>query len=417
MSTTNEEIDYKKLAKLIAKDKKIKSIEDINGDNGILTKMFKPMIQEIINTEIDEYLGYEKHKSPAYKGKETKGKRNGTYTRHLRTSDGLAELEIPRDRDGNFKPKVIPPYKQITKGFEQKIISLYATGLSTQDIVAFIRETYSVELSQGYISKVTERIISLAKQWQTRALQSIYPIIYLDAIHIYCFDQTRQKVIKKAVYIVLGYDIEGKKDVLGFYISNGAEGAKYWLSVIQDIKNRGVNDVFISCVDGLSGFGEAINAIYPKAIVQRCVVHAIRNSLKYIPNKYSADFMEDLKAVYKADTRQEAEENLKNLENNWSKRYPMATNVWRDNWQELSQYFNWTKPIRKMIYTTNPIESFNSFIRKYTKNKRSFVSDDAMLKVLYLACQKATTKWGKSVANWPEVLNQFAIEFGDRLKV
>jgi transposase-like protein len=330
--------------------------------------------------------------------------------------DGEFNVRIPRDRDGNFKPTVVKPYKQITPDLEKKIISLYAMGTSTRDIMSFIYESYGFEISEGFVTKVTDKILDLAKEWQVRALKGVYPIIYLDAIHIYCRDNSdNHKVIKKAVYVVLGYDIEGKKEVLGQYISQGGEGAKFWLSVVQDLQNRGVKDVMIACVDGLNGFSEAINSVFPNTIVQRCVIHAIRTSLKYIPNKLAADFMEDLKPVYKADTRKEAEVNLEILKNNWEEKYPMAVRVWTKNWEQLSTYFDWTKPIRKMIYTTNPIESFNSIIRKYTNNRRSFPNDDALLKVLYLAEQKATEKWDKAHADWATVLNQFAIQFGDRL--
>jgi transposase-like protein len=395
--------------------KKPQSFEDVAGKNGIAAEMTRQLMQECLNAEMDDFLGFKKHKSPAYYGEESNGSRNGSYKRKLRASDGLVELEIPRDRDGNFKPKTVPKRRQISSTIENKIIGLYALGTSTRDIAEYIEEEYGFNVSESFVSDVTDRVLNLAKQWQTRALQNVYTICYLDAIHISC--RENNKVIKKAVYIVLGYDQEGKKEILGEYISAGQEGAKYWLTIIQDLKNRGVNDIFIACVDGLNGFSEAINAVFPNTIVQRCVIHAIRNSLKYIPNKFAPDFMEDLKKVYKADTKQEAEENLKNLQDNWSKKYPMAVNVWINNWTELSQYFDWTGPIRKMIYTTNAIESFNSVLRKYTKNKRSFPSDDALLKALYIATEKATEKWEKSRSDWPTILNQFAIQFEGRLEI
>lgn len=390
-------------------------IEDLQGKDGLVAKVMRQFLQDCVNSEIDDYLGYKKHKSPAYTGNSTIGKRNGTYKRKLRTSDGLVELEIPRDREGNFQPRTVPHYKQVSTDLENRILGLYALGSSTRDIANFLYEQYGIEISEGFVSDVTDKVLKYAQEWQTRSLQSIYPIAYLDAIHINC--RENGKVMKKAVYVVLAYDQEGKKEVLGFYISGGGEGAKYWLSVIQDLKNRGVEDIFIACIDGLSGFSEAINTVFPRTIIQRCVIHAIRNSLKYIPNKFSVDFMDDLKAVYKADTKLEAEQNLEFLRDNWEKKYPMAVRVWTSNWDELSQYFDWTPAIRKMIYTTNAIESFNSIIRKYTKNKRSFTNDDSLLKILYIAVEKASEKWDKARPDWPTVLNQFAIAFEGRLKL
>jgi transposase-like protein len=402
-------------AKAVLRARNPQGIEDLTGKDGLVAEMTRQILQECVNSEMDDHLGFKKHDSPAYVGLPAKGKRNGTYKRKLRSSDGLVELEIPRDRDGKFKPKCVPHYKQVSSDLENKIMALYAVGTSTRDIQSFIYEQYGVEISDGFVSDVTDKILQMAKEWQTRVLQSVYPIVYLDAIHIFCRENS--KVIKKAVYVVLAYDLEGKKEVLGQYISSGSEGAKYWLSVIQDLKNRGVDDIFIACVDGLSGFSEAINAVFEKTIVQRCVIHAIRNSLKYIPNKFSADFMEDLKPVYKADTKKEAEQNLQILEDNWKEKYPMAVQVWTNNWKELSQYFDWTYAIRKMIYTTNAIESFNSIIRKYTKNRRSFTTDDSLLKVLYIATEKATEKWDKARSDWPTVLNQFAIVFEGRVSI
>lgn len=270
-----------------------------------------------------------------------------------------------------------------------------------------------MEVSEGFISQVTNAILEIAKEWQQRPLQSIYPIIYLDAIHVKCRQDGR--VINKAVHIVMSYDIDGRKDILGHYIADSSEGAKYWLNVITDLKNRGVQDIFIACVDGLSGFEQAIASVFPDTTVQRCVVHAIRNSLRYIPHKLKSEFMEYLKPVYTANTRAEAEDNLEILKQRWGDKYPMAVNVWVNNWQALSHYFVFSSDIRRMIYTTNPIESYNSVLRKYTKKKRSFVSNEALQKVLYLATQKASEHWDKCIPNWPTVLNQFSIHFEGRI--
>lgn len=389
-----------------------KKLEDLTGRNGVATRMFKPFMQELVDAEMTEHLGYEKHEASGYG---SGNNRNGSYQRTLRSSDGPFTIEMPRDRNGNFSSAVVPPYKQISSDLEQKIIYLYAIGTSTTDIVEFLNETYGVEISQGFISSVTEKVLALAKEWQSRPLNNIYTIAYLDAIHIKCRENNR--VINKAVHIVMAYDTDGRKNILGHYISSGSEGAKFWLSVITDLKNRGVSDILIACVDGLSGFEQAINSIFPRTMVQRCVIHAIRNSMAYIPHKLKSEFMECLRPVYTAASLEEAKDNFAILEKRYSDKYPMAVNIWKNNWEALTQYFLFSPEIRKMIYTTNPIESYNSVLRKYTKNKRSFVNDEALQKVLYLATQKAEEHWEKCVPNWPTILNQLAIHFEGRLSL
>lgn len=390
--------------------RQVNSYDELIGKDGLIAGMLKPIMQELLDAEITEHLGYPKHDTSGYGSGNS---RNGSYGRTLRGSDGPFTLEMPRDRNGNFKSDVLPPYKQISSELEQKIISLYGVGTSTEDIVSFLYDTYGVEISTGFISQVTEKVLELAREWQTRPLNAIYTIAYLDAIHIKCREQG--KVINKAVHIVMAYDLSGRKHILGHYISSGGEGAKFWLGVITDLKNRGVSDILIACVDGLTGFEQAIHSVFPQAIVQRCIVHAIRNSLAYIPHKLKSEFMEYLKPVYKATSEFEAKENLRLLAERYGEKYPMAINVWKNNWEALTQFFNFSPEIRKMMYTTNPIESYNSVLRKYTKNKRSFVSDEALQKVLYLATQKAQESWVPCVPNWPTILNQFAIHFEGRL--
>jgi putative transposase len=387
-----------------------KRFEDLIGRNGLVAQMLKPVMQEMLEAEMTEHLGYPKHDAS---GILSGNNRNGSYERTLRTSDGHMTLDIPRDRAGAFQPKTVLPYKQVSSELEQKITYLYAIGTSTADIAEFIYETYGAEISEGFVSNVTNAVLAHAKEWQNRPLQPIYALAYLDAIHIKCREDG--KVINKAVHIIMAYDLDGRKDILGHYIASGGEGAKFWLSVITDLRNRGVQDILIACVDGLSGFEQAINSIFPKTTVQRCVVHAIRNSLAYIPHKLKDEFMVDLKPVYKAATKTEAETALRELADKWGEKYPMAVNVWQNNWEALSHYFAFSPEIRKMMYTTNPIESYNSVLRKYTKNKRSFVHDDALRKVLYLATQKAIEHWDKCVPNWPTILNQFAIHFEGRI--
>ena len=387
-----------------------RKFDDLIGQHGLVAQMLKPLMQEMLEAEMTEHLGYPKHDSSGYL---TGNSRNGSYQRTLRSSDGHLALDIPRDRAGDFTPRVITSYKQVSTELEQKIIALYAYGTSTKDITEFLLETYGVEISEGFVSQVTNAVLGLAKDWQTRPLQAVYAIAYLDAIHIKCREEGR--VINKAVHIVMAYDLDGKKDILGHYISSGGEGAKFWLSVITDLKNRGVTDMLVACIDGLSGFESAIHSVFPQTTVQRCVVHAIRNSLTYVPHKLKSEFMDYLKPVYTAVTRDEAEANLALLEDRWSEKYPMAVNIWKNNWEALSHYFSFSPDIRRMIYTTNAIESYNSVLRKYTKNKRSFVSNEALQKVLYLATQKASEHWDKCVPNWPTILNQFAIHFEGRV--
>lgn len=387
-----------------------KRFEDLIGKDGLVAQMLRPVMQEILEAEMTEHLGYPKHDPSGYL---TGNNRNGSYERTLRTSDGHVTLGIPRDRNGSFQPKTVLPYKQVTSELEQKIISLYAVGTSTTDIAEFLYDQYGCEVSEGFVSQVTNAVLELAKEWQNRPLQPIYALAYLDAMHIKCREDG--KVVNKAVHIIMAYDLNGRKDILGHYIASGGEGAKFWLSVITDLKNRGAQDILIACVDGLSGFEQAIHSIFPKTTVQRCVVHAIRNSLAYIPHKLKDEFMVDLKPVYTAVTKSEAETALKELTDTWSEKYPMAVAVWQNNWEALSHYFAFSPEIRRMMYTTNPIESYNSVLRKYTKNKRSFVSDNALRKVLYLATQKAIEHWDKCVPNWPTILNQFAIHFEGRV--
>ena len=387
-----------------------KRFEDLIGKDGLVAQMLQPVMQEMLEAEMTEHLGYPKHDAT---GILSGNNRNGSYERSLRTSDGHMTLEIPRDRNGSFQPQAVLPYKQVTSELEQKIISLYAIGTSTKDIAEFLYDQYGFEISEGFVSQVTNAVLELAKEWQNRPLQPIYALAYLDAIHIKCREDGR--VINKAVHIIMAYDLDGRKDILGHYISSGGEGAKFWLSVITDLKNRGVQDILIASVDGLSGFETAIHSIFPNTTVQRCVVHAIRNSLAYIPHKLKDEFMADLKPVYKAATKTEAETALSELTEKWGEKYPMAVSIWQNNREALSHYFAFSPEIRKMMYTTNPIESYNSVLRKYTKNKRSFVHDDALRKVLYLATQKAIEHWDKCVPNWPTILNQLAIHFEGRV--
>ncbi len=330
----------------------VKTFDGLVGGSGLLAQMFKPLMQELLNAEMTEHLGYPKHDVSGYL---TGNSRNGSYQRTLRSSGGSVALDIPRDRTGQFEPTVLTSYKQVSTELEQKIIFLYAIGTSNKDIVGFIAETYGAEVSEGFISSVTNAVLDLAREWQSRPLQAIYTIAYLDAIHIKCREEGR--VINKAVHIIMAYDLEGRKEILGHYLSNGGEGAKFWLSAITDLKNRGVQDILIACTDGLSGFEAAIHSIFPQTTVQRCVVHAIRNSMLYVPHKLKSRFMEYLRPVYTAASREEAEANLLLLDGEFGEKYPMAISIWKNNWEALSHYFALAPDNRRIIYTTNPIES------------------------------------------------------------
>ena len=398
-------------AQAIMRQSGAKTLNDVIGKDGLASKLVGPVLQEMLNAEMTEHLGYPKHHPAGYLSGNS---RNGSYPRSLRGPEGPVELTMPRDRAGTFQSTVLPPYKQISAELEERIISLYAYGNSTKDIVEFLAEQYyGLEVSEGFVSNVTNSILGLAREWQARPLCAIYAICYLDAIHVKVREEG--KVVTKAVHIIMGYDLEGRKDILGHYIAGGAEGAKFWLSAITDLKNRGVQDILIACVDGLSGFEQAIHSVFPHTVVQRCVVHAIRNSLAYIPHKYKDEFMADLRPVYTAATKLEAEAALTELERRWGEKYPMAISVWRNNWEALSHYFGYSPEIRRIIYTTNTIESYNSVLRKFTKNKRSFISDEALRKVLYLATERASKHWDKCIPNWPTILNQLAIAFEGRI--
>ncbi len=398
------------IGKQIMKKSNPKSLDDLVGKDGIAAQFLKPFIEEISKAELVEHLGYEKHSIDGYNSGNS---RNGSYNRNVNTSEGPVEILVPRDRNGEFKPHLLDAFKRSSPEFEAKIMALYARGATTKDIADFVEETYGVEISESFVSDITDKVLDLQKEWQSRELQGTYAFAYLDAVHI----PTRidGKVGKRALHVVLAYDLEGHKEVLGHYLSHEGEGAKFWLSVLQDLQNRGVNDILIISVDGLNGFKEAIESVFPETLVQRCVIHAIRNSLKYVTMKDRKAFMEGLKPVYRATTREEAYAKLEALSKLWNDKYPMALRVWFDNWEELSLYFDFSPPIRKMIYTTNPIESYNSILRKYTRNRKSFPTEESLLKVAYLAAKTASSKWGKQRAEWQLILNQLAIQFEGRV--
>lgn len=322
-------------------------------------------------------------------------------------------MHVHRDRNGEFDPRVLKKYAANTNELEEKIIAMYAKGMSVRDIQDQLEELYGVDISPTTISAITDRVWNLVEAWQNRPLAAIYPIIYLDAIHLKL--RRESKVENTAVYIVLGVDLEGHRDILGHWIGDGAEGANFWLSVVTDLQSRGVKDVFIACMDGLTGFKDAVLAVFPKAEIQRCVIHQIRNSLKYVPWKDRKAFVSDLKEVYQASTREAAEANLEKLGEKWGHKYAVAVRSWKTNWNDLATFFNYPAEIRRLIYTTNSVEGYNRQIRKIIKTKASFPNIEAARKLLFLANQDILKKWTNPIQNWALILNQLEIRFEDRL--
>lgn len=383
------------------------SMDDFFGKDGIFSKLFARTIEEMLEAELTTHLGYEKHEA---KGRNSGNSRNGKRRRGLQTSAGEQTIQVPRDRNGEFESRLLD--KRRSNELERKITALYARGTTTRDIQETIAEIYGVEVSPATISAITDKIWPLVEEWQNRPLNGIYPIVYLDALHLNL--RREGKIEKVAVYIVLAVDTDGHKDVLGIWVGDGGEGANFWLNVLTELQNRGVDDILIACVDGLTGFPQAIEAIFPQAIVQRCVIHQIRHTLRYVTWADQKEFMKDLKRVYQANSREEAEVNLLELGDKWGKTYPAAIRSWENNWLELSAYFDYPSEIRRLIYTTNIIEGYNRQLRKVTKNKSIFPTPKSVRKLLYLAHTNIQKKWSMPIANWAKIRNQLAIRFEGR---
>lgn len=402
--------------KKIRKEKKL--IKDLIDQYGVKTTddikdMLKDLLGETIQTmlegEIEEELGYSKYN---YDEKNTQNSRNGYSPKKVRSEYGEIGLNIPRDRNNEFEPQIIPKYQREITGIEGQIIALYAKGMSNRDIEDHLKNIYGIEVSPTMISKITDKILPEIKECQTRQLEEVYPIVFMDAIHY----SVRQDgiVIKKAVYILIGINLKGEKEVLGFFIGEN-ESSKFWLNILNEIGNRGVRDILIISVDNLKGFSEAIKGKYPNAEIQKCIVHQIRNSIKYVASKDMKEFTKDLKTVYKAITLDQASNNLLHLEEKWGKKYKAAIKSWQDNWEELTTYFKYPQEIRKLIYTTNSIENFNRQLRKYTKTKSSYPTDDSLSKSMYLSIKEITKKWTGKVQNWGEIVSQLSIYFEGRI--
>lgn len=383
--------------------------EDIIGENGLLKQFVKAVLERAMNAELTHHLGYEKHDPAGYKSGNS---RNGTSSKTVKGDFGELEIEVARDRAGTFEPRILAKHQTRFTGFDDKIISLYARGMTTREIEGHLREIYGVEVSPGLVSQVTEAVSEEVKSWQGRALEPIYGIVYLDALYVKMRHDGR--VENRAVYVALGVDLEGKKDVLGLWTSAN-EGSKFWLSVLTELKNRGVKDMLIVCVDGLKGFPQAIEAVFPQAQVQLCIVHLVRASLNYVNWKERKQVAADLKPIYRAATAAEAERNLEEFNATWGTKYRAIGKLWKENWERVIPFFAFPEEVRKVIYTTNAVEAVNRGLRKVIKNRGSFPSEEAALKLLYLALQNLSAKWD-TVQGCRAALNQFEILWGDRIR-
>lgn len=388
------------------KENKMASVQDVQD---MLKDLFAETLQEMLEAELDDSLGYAKHD---VQNKRTTNSRNGKTRKRVTSEFGELEIAVPRDRDGDFEPHVVKKHQSNVTGIEDQIIALYAKGVSTREIQDHLENLYGIEVSPTLISNVTNKILPLIQEWQNRPLQSIYAVVYLDAIHF----KVKQDghIINKASYMAIGIDLDGKKDVLGMWVGEN-ESAKFWLNVLNELKNRGVQDILITCVDNLSGFSQAIAAAFPQTEIQKCIIHQIRNSTRYVSYKDLKQVTADLKPIYKAATEELARAELDQFEAKWGDKYPLTVRSWRSNWEELSAFFKYSPEIRKIIYTTNIIESYHRQLRKATKGKSIFPSDESLLKMLYLATMDVLRKWTTRVQNWGQILPQLAIHFQDRV--
>ena len=398
-------IAKEQLRQIIA-DNNITSVGDIYS---LFKDSFKDMLQELLEAEMDASIGYSKNEKQL---SDSDNKRNGYSSKTVKTQFGEMPIQIPRDRNGEFEPTIIPKYQRDISGIEEKVISLYAHGMSTRDIHEQIKDIYGIEVSAEMVSKITDKILPEIKEWQSRPLNPIYPFVFMDAIHYKIREDGR--IINRAAYVVLGVTLDGTKDILSITIGAN-ESSKFWLGMLNDLKNRGVQEVLFFCVDGLAGFKEAINAVYPNAEVQRCIIHMLRNSFKYVSYKDIKKFSADFKAIYKAPSEEVALAELENVKEIWGKKYPYAISNWEMNWDVVSPFFKFSEDIRRIMYTTNIIEGLNRQFRKVTKTKSVFPNDVALEKMLYLASQNITKKWTQRYRNWDLVLSQLSILYGDRI--
>ena len=393
-----------RLAQDLAKE--CKSLEDIHT---LLRDLFRQTIEEVLEAEMTEHLGYEKHDSD---GINTGNSRNGYSKKTVQTQLGKTTVEVPRDRKGRFEPKIIKKYETNASEVEEQIIAMYAKGMSTRDIEAHMRDIYGIDCSPELVSRVTDKIMPMIIEWQSRPLDRLYPIVYLDAIHF----KVRKdgKIVTKAVYTALGIDSNGMKDILGFWVGEN-ESASFWVNVCNELKSRGVEDILIVCKDGLSGFSDAIHSAFPNADTQLCVIHQIRSCLRYVNYKDSRMIVSDMKPIYQAATLEQAEVEFERFKQKWQGKYPLVISSWERNWLELTVFFSFPHAIRRVIYTTNSVEAYHRQLRKVTKTKTAFPTDDSLRKIVYLATADITKKWTMPVQNWAECISQLIILFGDRV--
>lgn len=395
----------KELLKILQENYEIETAQDISS---ALKDMFKDALQEMMNAEFDSSMGYSKYD----KKSEKTNYRNGSTKKKLKSEFGEFDFETPRDRNGEFEPKIVPKNKRDVSGIEDKIISLYGRGLTTREINEQIQDLYGIEVSATMVSNITDQIIPEIKEWQERPLDEVYPFVFIDAVHFSVREDSR--VVKKAAYIVLGINSEGYKEVIGIYIGEN-ESSKYWLGVLNDLKERGVKDILIMCSDNLTGIKEAINAAFPNTVQQRCIVHMIRNSVKYVNYKELKAFTADLKLIYTSKTEKDGYEKLQEIKEKWKDKYASAFRIWESNWDSICPFFQFSEPIRKIMYTTNTIESLNRQFRKYTKTKSVFPTDMSLLKCLYLSVKNIDKKWDQAYRNWGPILSELSIMFDNRI--
>lgn len=400
MSFSKEE-----LIKMLAKDPSIKTAEDIQN---VLKDLFGGVLQQMLEAELDNHLGYTKHD---YQNKNTTNSRNGKGWKTMESNLGYFDLDVPRDREGSFEPEIVKKHQTDVSHLESSIIGMYAKGMTTRDIATQVNEIYGMEISPTLASNMTDKVIPMVREWQSRPLETVYPIVFMDAIHFKV--RKDNVVVSKAAYAAIGVNLEGKKDVLDIWIGS-AESSKYWLLVLNELKNRGVRDILIASVDSLTGFNEAIRAVYPNTEIQRCIIHQIRNSSKYLSYKDLKAFNADLKLVYTATTEEIALAELDRLEQKWGDKYLIAIRSWRNNWN-VATFFKYPPEIRKIIYKTNAMESYNRQLRKVTKTKSIFPNDESLMKILYLATIDISKKWTQSIRGWAQILAQLSIFFEGRL--
>lgn len=400
-------------AEAIAKEMaRVENIDDFFGKGGVFSNLFSKSLEIMIQGELTDHLGYDKYEVT---GKNSGNSRNGSYKRKVRTSNGDSQINVARDRNGKFKPKILRRYQTSSNEVEDKVVAMYSHGMTTRDIAQMLEDSFGLELSATAISQITDKIWPLVEQWQNRPLKETYALVYLDCIHVKL--RREGKIVNTAAYIALAINLEGKKEVLGHWLGDKGEGSSFWLGVLEDIQARGVKDILITSVDGLTGFSEAIKAVFPKTIIQKCIIHQIRNSVRYVSWKDRKEFTSDLKKIYKANTLEQAESALENLSKTWKSKYAIAVKSWENNWDELSSFFDFSKAIRRMMYTTNAIEAYNRQLRKVTKNRSVFSTEKSIRKLFFLAHKNIARKWTMPIRIWPLILNQLVIKFEGRIAI